>query len=475
MQSKDVLSIRNDSNVKNVCVNSTNVNSGDVFFALPGQSHDGHEFISDALKQGAAFAVVDKSKEHYWQQIHKKNPNKLIITDNVYEALIRFAKSNVELTNANHFIAVTGSVGKTTTKNMIHHILSEQDQFTNRIYASQKNFNSQIGLPICASNMPQDTKIGIYEMGMSEKSNISKLVTIVPPTISVITKVCEAHLQFFDSTFDIAKAKSEIFESDSHQFACVIPHDCAYFDFFKQKAKKHGIKHIVSFDINGNQETDAKVINYSNCDGMLSVTAEIFGRKIQYQLKTNNVACVENSIAAIVAAYFACDQNIDAQDLASALSSFVNMHQRGEVTTLSENRIILIDDSYNACPASVKAAIASLSSINFAGADQYKRVLVIGDMLELGPNSRHYHENLSSTIDKFGIDSVFACGENSKFLFDNLQNHKKGAWRENAKELSCVIPEYIMKEKSLVLVKGSRSMKMDTIVESIRQSCDVKN
>lgn len=430
--------------VYDICIDSREAKSGDLFIALGGENVDGHAFVKSAFENGATLSLVQHDIENC------DCDKDLIKVGSTYQGLLGLARYNVERTNAK-YIGVTGSIGKTTTKNLIYHLLSQF--IPNEIYVTKKNFNSKIGLPICAACMPRNTKIGIFEMGMGEVGDIKNLIKIVDPNISVITHICETHLEFFNSVWDIAKAKSEIMETKISQDAVIIPADSAYSDFLKNKAKNLGVRNIFSF---GFSKSDAQIISQNQVSDRTEIIANILGKEISYCLNCHNDSVVTNSLAAILAAHVS--SGIDLQDLANKVESFSSTNRRGEI--FEKNGITIIDDSYNACYTSVRSAIKSLSK--YSG----RKILAIGDMKELGRDSKFFHENLSSTIDKFGVDLVFACGELSKYLFENLREEKRGGWYENSQKLSEDIVLKIQKGDK-VLVKGSNSMQMNKVTEAV--------
>ncbi|MDR1333979.1 MAG: UDP-N-acetylmuramoyl-tripeptide--D-alanyl-D-alanine ligase [Holosporaceae bacterium] len=433
--------------VSDICVNSNDAKSGDLFVALTGERTDGHNFINRAFENGAALALSEKRVESH-------ESHRIINVTSTHDALLKLAKYNLERCSA-LYIGVTGSVGKTTTKDLIFHILSRQ--LKDQVYVTRKNFNSQTGLPICAATMPTNTKIGIFEMGMSEIGDIKKLVTLLPPSISVISKICEAHAKFFDSVWGIAEAKSEIFETREQQKAAIIPEDSPYTHFLKRRAIENGVQKVFTFG-SSNANADAKIIDCKISNEERQVIAEILGTKIEFTCSGN--FSIENSLSAILCAHIACGAPL--QNLADEIYSFHPPSGRGVGIYIKSMDVILVDDSYNACFTSTKSAIESLSKYQNS-----RKILVIGDMLELGKNEVFYHENLSATLDKFGIDIVFACGHLAKKLFDNLRDCKKGTWCENSSELAEKVLEKIQKG-DCILVKGSNSMKMNRIVEAIK-------
>ena len=439
------------SDVFGICINSKEIQNGDLFVALKGEKTDGHKFVKNAIDQGAALALVE-------EKIDLISEDKLIFVPSTYEALLKLAKYNLSQAKNTKYIAVTGSVGKTTTKNMIFHILNEVIK-DNKIYVSKKNYNSQIGLPICAAIMPRDTKIAVFEMAMSSTGDIKKLLEIVNPTVSIITTIGENHLEFFESPFDIAKAKSEIFEKGSE--IAIIPNDSPYAEYLKDKAKKCGVKTIISFG--EEKKADVRILSCKFDNDFLIIKTDFFGTVIEYKLNCSNISFAQNSAAAISGAHFI--SGIDLKILANAISSFPTTSKRNEVIHIKDKNITIIDDSYNAAPTSMRAALRSLGLRKSEG----RKIAVMGDMLELGRNAVHLHENLSATIDKYGIDLVFACGELSKRLFNNLQEQKRGDWKENSHELAeSVIKE--IKNGDSVLVKGSHSMNMDYIVDVLKNN-----
>ncbi|MDR2794264.1 MAG: UDP-N-acetylmuramoyl-tripeptide--D-alanyl-D-alanine ligase [Holosporaceae bacterium] len=434
--------------VSDICVNSQDAKPGDLFFALKGENTDGHNFMDAAIANGATLVVSEKLR----------NDDRTILVESSLDALVKLAKYNMSMSKT-HCIGVTGSVGKTTTRNMIYHLLTNASKNL-KTYVSRKNFNGQIGLPICAATMPIDANVAVFEMGMGAAGEIKKLLDIVNPDVAVITTICETHLEFFNSVYDIAKAKSEIFEAKIPPKAAIIPSDSPYADFLRSKAQRCHIKNILSFGYEN--KSDARILSYDFMDNVIGVKADILGSQISYNLRSHNISGVPNSAAALLAAHV--ESGIAIDELAVFLQTFTTPAGRGDVIYVDDCDIILLDDSYNACPTSLRTAIISM-------AQKYKsrrKILVVGDMKELGFDSVRFHENISPTIDKFEVDLVFACGELAQCLFNNLQDVKKGCWCENSRELAEKVLENL-KNGDCVLVKGSNSMKMKCIVDFIKQ------
>lgn len=427
--------------INDIVTDSREVKHGNAFVAIDGEKVDGHNFVKQALDNGAALAIV----EH---DVSDVDQTRLIKVRSTLAALDDLAKYNISRCSAK-IIAVTGSVGKTTTRNLIYHLLRS---ISKNVYTTKKNFNSKIGLPICAAMMPTDTQFAVFEMGMSQTGDIHHLVQVVPPNISVITTVCEAHLEFFNSLWEIAKAKSEIFETTQKQEFSIIPTDSPFAQFLKNQAEQCGIKNVLTFG-----SGDVELISEKHDGRVAQIKAKIFGEPLEYAIHFDNI---NDSLAAILAVKTAT--NISLETLKNALESFRGLDNRGGSYIIENRSIEIIDDTYNACPASLKAGIRAMSYKSAR-----RKILVVGDMLEIGKDSAYMHANISATVDKYGVDKVFACGEMCRKLFDNLQKNKQGAWAENSHELAEKVKDFLQDE-DCVLIKGSHSMHMDFIVEYLK-------
>ncbi len=427
--------------ITGIAIDSRLVKPGDLFVALSGEKCDGHDFVASAIQHGAAIALVEKP-------VIGLDQCKLILCDSTLDGLTKLARYNVQQAST-QLIGITGSVGKTSTKDMLAHILNRCNK---QVYASHKNFNSKIGLPMCAALMPRNSDIGIFEMGMSSIGDINHLVSILPPNIAVITQICEAHGQFFQSQWDIARAKSEIFNATICPEIAIIPGESPYCDFLMHRAKKQGIKQIYTVG-----KEFARIINCSFSNNMMHINAAIDTYNFEYTIHNANDALAYNSIIAILIAYLVT--GINPATLSESLRNFNPVHGRGNVHVFSRN--IVIDETYNACPTSMRAAIRTLGTYK-----NYRKILIIGDMLELGDDAKQQHENLSATIDKYNIDKVFACGAMSKYLFNNLRTEVRGEWAFDANTLAEQIKTAVA-DNDCILIKGSHSLGMSVIVNQL--------
>lgn len=418
--------------VNGICIDSRQAKFGDIFIAINGERCDGNDFAQDAIKKGAVIAIVNKDISNCDRCIKVADPLSIL------EAL---AKYNVQRCCMTKYVAVTGSVGKTTTRNLVYHLLTECSGQT--VYSTKNNFNSRIGLPICVAEMEPHTGLAVFEMGMSNFGDISHLTDIIAPDVSIITKICETHLQNFSCIWDIAKAKAEIL--DRTKSIAIVPGNSPFTEFFKTQAKCD----ILTFGYG-----DAAIVSCHLTDDGYQVQAKILDVNVDF---VSHIPNLENCLAAILAAH--AITNIPITQLATCIESFRPVNGRGQEFFIKDRNITIIDDAYNACPTSLKAAIKSLS--NHKG---IRKILAVGDMLELGPKEKYMHENISPAIDKYGIDLVFACGNLSKYLYENLRNEKKGAWAENSQQLAAILKEQVH-NGDCVLIKGSHSMNMHFIVD----------
>lgn len=428
--------------VCDISTDSREVKSGDLFVAIKGENVDGHDFVIHALNNGASVALV----EH---DLPNVDPSRLIKVKSTLESLNDLAKYNLSRCNAK-IIGVTGSVGKTTTRSLIYHLLKS---LYAHVYTNRRNFNSKIGLPLCAAMMPIDTQFGVFEMGMSSSGDLRHLVQIVPPDLSVITNICETHLEFFDCLWGIARAKAEIFETKNPQKFAIIPTDSPFTQFLKDKAISCGVRKLLTFG-----SGDAEIISEEHGENSVRVNSEILGEPFEYIINFDNVS---DSLAAILA--IKSVTNVPLNDIKNALASFNALDNRGGVVRIKNRDIVIINDTYNACPTSLKAGIRAMSYRR-----SKRKILVVGDMLELGKDAPYMHANISATVDKYKIDKVFACGSLTKCLFNNLQNDKRGEWTENSKQLSESVASFIQ-DGDCVLVKGSHSMHMDFVVDYLQK------
>jgi UDP-N-acetylmuramoyl-tripeptide--D-alanyl-D-alanine ligase len=422
---------------------------GDLFFAIKGDRSDGHDHVADAFAKGAAAAVVDEAHAHAL-----KGTGSLYVVKDVLRSLEGLAVAARARTSA-RIVAVTGSVGKTTTKEALRHVLSE----AGATHASVASYNNHWGVPLTLARMPRDTNFGVIEIGMNHAGEITPLTKMARPHIAIITTVAPVHLEFFDSVEAIADAKAEIFAGLVPGGVAILNADNPYFARLDAAARAAGAGHIATFGDANN--ADARLIRHVPHETDATVTAQIGRRDVTYQVGAPGRHVAVNSLAVLLTALaFGLDLN----DAAASLATFEVPAGRGRHFVLMADGapFTLLDESYNANPASVGAALALVG-----GLKAERRIAVLGDMLELGSLGPALHAALAEDILKNRIDLVFAAGPLMKNLFDALPQDRRGAWREIAAELEESVLAAV-RPGDLILVKGSNASRMSAIVAALK-------
>jgi len=422
---------------------------GDVFVALRA-ARDGHAFVSGAFAAGAAAALVSDDYPR------GKSDGALLRVPDPLAALEAIGRAARTRSNA-RIVAVTGSVGKTGTKEMLRLSLSDAGP----THASEKSYNNHWGVPLTLARMPGSAAYGVFEIGMNHAGEITPLTRLVRPHATVITAVEPVHLEYFPSAEAIAEAKAEIFAGLVPGGTAVLPRDNPHFALLKERAEAVGAS-IVSFGYA--EDADVRGIQ-ANMDARgSSVIAGVGSQRFPYRIGAPGEHYVKNSLA-VLAALMAL--GADPMRCLSALVKVAAPAGRGARTTLEarDGRILLIDESYNANPASVRAALAAMGTV--PRADFPRRVAVLGDMLELGDASADLHRGVKEAVDAAGIDLVFACGPMMKLLYDQLKPALQGAWTLNSAELAPRLLDAV-EAGDVVMIKGSLASRMGPVAEAMR-------
>jgi UDP-N-acetylmuramoyl-tripeptide--D-alanyl-D-alanine ligase len=427
--------------------------SGDLYFAIKGDVHDGHDFVEAALSKGAAAAIVSCEKAPSFA-----GPDRLIVVPDVLEAMRRVGIAARARSNAK-IVAITGSVGKTGTKEAMRVALSQQG----RTHASVASYNNHWGVPLTLARMPRDTEYGIFEIGMNHAHEILPLTAMVRPHVAVVTTIEPVHIEFFPSMWGIADAKGEIFSGMEAGGTAVLNRDGAYFERLRAHALASRAGRIVTFGEHA--EADIRAERIVVKPDASTVEARIFGRPISYQIGTagRHIALNSLSVLATVHALGA--------DVARAAHSFGDLKPpvgRGERTMLSvgNGTALLIDESYNANPASVRAALSNLGAVDLNR--NGRRIAVLGDMKELGHEGPALHEALAAEFESNRIDLLFAAGPLMKNLVSRLSPERVAAHVDSSDDLIDAICAEI-RPGDAVMVKGSLSMKMAHIVKAMKE------
>ncbi|OWZ25561.1 UDP-N-acetylmuramoyl-tripeptide--D-alanyl-D-alanine ligase [Wolbachia endosymbiont of Wuchereria bancrofti] len=424
----------------NISTDTRNIKKGDLFIALKGKNFDGHDFLHEAFLKGAAAAVVSEDK-------YRNLP--LIVVQDTLKALHDMASYYIRnvLVNA-EVIAITGSVGKTTTKDMLHTVLSQYGVS----HVNDGNLNNNIGLPLTILKAPENCRYLILEMGMNKAGEIKELSKISNPNIAVITNIEPVHVENFSSLFDIAQAKLEILYGVKNNGTLILNKDNKYYDYLSS----HIDRDVVSFG--RNKSATVCLLNVIKNDKGLNLKIRLNNNQIM-----NCNLCVQGehfvySVLAVVAVIQNLGLNLSKLPL--ALENFNITKGRGSVHKAKYNGkcIHLIDDSYNASPASMKAAIRTLGIYS-----NRRKVALLGDMLELGNESITFHMKLLDSIVKYDVDKVYTVGKFMLKLHRLLPSNIKGTHFNDSNQLKSNLAN-IVQNNDVVLVKGSRGVKMDFIV-----------
>jgi UDP-N-acetylmuramoyl-tripeptide--D-alanyl-D-alanine ligase len=432
-------------------IDTRGLGQGEGFVAIRGPNRDGHGFVAAALDAGAACAIVDGTYP-------LGDEERLVRVGETLEALNDLGRAARTRATGTRVIAVTGSAGKTGSKEALRLALAASGS----VHASAKSFNNHWGVPLSLANMPKDVRFGVFEIGMNHVGEIDALTRLVRPEIAIVTTVAPVHLGFFRSVEEIADAKAEIFHGLLPGGAAILNRDSPYFERLKAHALEHGAR-IVGFG--EAQDADARLLGVELEPDGSKVKADILGETLSYRLGAPGRHLVQNSLAVLAAAKLA---GADLKAAARALDGLQAQAGRGARTLIAAEggRMVVIDESYNANPASMRAGLATLGLM--PRSEYNRRVAVLGDMLELGPEGPKLHTELAEFIDGAGVDVVFACGELMGSLFQALPASRQGAYAKTAEELQ---PKLLgaVGPGDAIMVKGSLGSRMAPLVEALKR------
>jgi len=438
-------------------IDTRSLQPGDLFFAIRGEARDGHDFVRDALSRGAGAAVVAAERAAEFSGAGAVLAVSGVSDDPVLEAMRALGRAARARSRAG-IVAVTGSVGKTGTKEALRHVLSAQGA----THASIASYNNHWGVPLTLARMPADAAYGVFEIGMNHPGEIVPLTAMVRPDIALVTTVEPVHIEHFASLSAIADAKGEIFSGLRPGGTAILNRDNPQFARLLAHAQASAAGRVVTFG--EHPQADVRASRIVLRPDLSVVDAVVMGVPVTYQLGTPGRHTAMNSLGvmAVVHALGA--------DLARAALSFAALRPpvgRGERTALriGEGEAFLVDESYNANPASIRAALATLAAIETG--PRGRRIAVLGDMLELGAAGEHHHRELGPAIEAAGIDLVFTAGPLMRHLFEALPLNRRGTCGAASGEL--VDPLLAtLRPGDAVMVKGSNSIRMGRIVEALK-------
>ncbi len=439
--------------IRGISIDSRSLVLGEAFFAITGDNRDGHEFVPAALNNGAGLAVVSAGKRAQMP----KGP--LLVVPDVLEGLRDLARASRARSQAK-IIGVTGSVGKTSTKEALRLALSGIGE----THASAASYNNHWGVPLSLARCPQTAKFAVFEMGMNHAGEIAPLTRIVRPHVAIITTVEPVHLEFFASIEGIADAKAEIFLGVEPGGAAVLNRDNPQFARLERAAKAAGVAQVVSFG--EHEKAEARLIKFALQPDNSTVQARILGEDVTYKVGAPGRHLVQNSLAVLAAAVLA---GADLARAAIALAQLAPATGRGVRTTLElpGGSALLIDESYNANPASMRAALALLGQAPIG--PRGRRIAVLGDMLELGACGAELHRALAEPILANAVDLVFCSGPLMQALWQALPSERRGGYAETSAALEPAVLAAIGPGDA-VMVKGSLGSKMGPIVKALKRS-----
>lgn len=430
-------------------IDSRTLRSGEFFIALPGCQTDGHRYLEDAFQKGATGALVRELPERAFPNcVHVSDPLRAL------QQLATAYRSQFDIP----IVGVTGSAGKTTTKELLYALLSTKY----RAHRSPGNYNTGIGLPLALLNMPPDTQVGVFELGLQRPGELRELSGIARPTVGVLTSIGDAHLGFFQNREELARAKWELIETlppDPDALA-VLNLESPFIDRWLDESSCHvvgiGIAHrrarVIAKEIDDTR-LDGLRFTVGTPDARFDVRTPLLGRVNVY-----------NILAAIAVAL---ELDVPIPSIRKALRGFTPVPHRMELKP-SKRFGLILDDSYNANPTSMGEALRTLAELETT----HRKILVLGDMLELGARAAQFHRELAGRIEKLDIDRVFAVGELAKETARALL--RRAGWdAKRAMSLARVdgLQELLEREliagDNLILVKGSRGMALERVVQSI--------
>ncbi len=430
-------------------IDSRGVKPGEAFVAIRGDRFDGHDFVSSALEAGAALAVVSEGR------VAEAAGPLLLVPDDPLQALERIgAAARARMRGS--VVAVTGSVGKTGAKEMLRLALSA----IGPTHAPVGSFNNHWGVPLTLARMPANTVYGVFEIGMNHSGEIRPLTRLVRPHAAIVTTVEPVHLEFFAGESDIAEAKAEIFEGLEAGGAAVLNRDNRWFDLLRERARDHGAR-IVSFG--EHPSADMRLERVTLREDGSSIQAVLHGTPMSYRLGAPGRHLVQNSLAVLAAA---AAIGADLARVALALGQFRAPKGRGERIRLAHpgGSFLLLDETYNANPASMRAALALLGQAQPQG--RGRRVAVLGDMLELGSETEALHRGLLDAVRASRADVVFLAGPVMQALWQDLPEACRGAYAISAAELEPILLDAVG-PGDVVMIKASLGAKLGALVEAL--------
>lgn len=439
-----------------ISIDSRTLQAGDLFVALKGPNFDGHDYLADAAAKGAAASMISA------RPASLSDDAPVLEVDDTMAALSRLGRAGRSRSHAK-VAAVTGSVGKTGVKEALAFLLGRQG----KVSYSYGSLNNHFGVPLSLARLPADADYAVFELGMNHAGELTPLSELVSPLVAIVTTVEPAHLEFFDSVDDIARAKAEIFAGLQDGGTAILNCDNPYYGILEAAALEAGAR-VIGFG--ESNDADFKLSSFDLDENGSAVVASFEDRTLRYRLGLPGRHWVQNSLAVLAAVHaLGADISVAADDFAAVEPP----QGRGRVHTVHSGGITfhVIDDGYNASPVSIAAALAVLSRLGQGAAG--RRIAVLGDMLELGENSKALHQALADDVINCGIDLVYAAGTRMGDLYGVLPDNLKGRSADDSADLIDGLSNDL-REGDVVLVKGSAGARMGLVVEALLALDDPK-
>ncbi|MEO0496811.1 MAG: UDP-N-acetylmuramoylalanyl-D-glutamyl-2,6-diaminopimelate--D-alanyl-D-alanine ligase [Pseudomonadota bacterium] len=438
--------------VTGISIDTRTLSPGDAFFAISGDRFDGHDFITAAIRAGASVIVVAQSK----LAALGMHQLPIVVVPDVLKALENLGLAARERSTA-QIVAVTGSAGKTTTKEALKSVLSE----FGKTHASPASFNNHWGVPLTLARMPSDAKFGVFEIGMNHPGEITPLVAMVRPHVSVVTTIAAAHLGQFETLDAIAEAKAEIFTGLVPGGTAVVNGDIPQTQLLRTRAQEAKAGAILTFGDAAGNDTQLTDVVLTATGSRFS--ALVSGGAVDVHLRLPGRHQVQNMLALLTVADLF---GVELVAAAKALGGISAGKGRGETRKIQVQggTATLIDEAYNANPQAMEAMFEVLATAKTDGSG--RRLLVLGDMKELGDQSASLHAALAAPIAKAGIDLVFTAGEAMQHLHDALPKDLRGGHLQDAKGLAPLVQKSLQ-AGDVVAIKASNSMKFERVVNAL--------
>lgn len=446
--------LENNLTIDEVVIDSRKLPKNGLFIALKGENNDGHDFVKQAFANGCKVALIDDL------QSVNQSTEKFILVKNTFAALYKLAEFSRQRSKAK-IIAITGSVGKTSVKEMLKLVFSTQG----KTFATSGNLNNHIGLPLSLCNFSADCEYGIFEMGMNHLGEIEPLSKLAKPHLAIITNVGPAHIENFKNEEEIALAKSEIFCGLVEGGIALINRDNHHFNFLKKRAESFKIKpeNIITFA--EKNSANYQILQFAVKDAQTSEVAAKLknNQEISYQIASSNLITIFNSIIAIAAVDLLSD------DLTKSLPAFKKLQTpsgRGKIieAEIAAKKIIIIDDSYNASLLSMRAGLEHAANLKKI-LGKKRLVVALGDMLELGEKSIELHQKVVDYLREYHVDFAILVGSQITKAAKKLPTNFHQTFPDSS--LTSLQIQEFLNDGDILYVKGSRGMKMEKIIENL--------